>query len=74
MKAEFQEQLVFTNDFKIRFCNAYHALQRHAETCSLCAGYLRNGDEDLCVQGKRAIIYNMTLQESSVESGVSSKQ
>jgi len=63
MKAQWQEQLVFTNDFKIRFCNGFSALQRHAETCTQCAEYLRDGEGDLCKPGKKAIAVAMVLQE-----------
>lgn len=63
MKTQWQEQLVFTNDFKISFCNGFSAMRRHAETCSRCARYLRDGDGDLCEQGKKAIKTAMTLQD-----------
>lgn len=63
MKAEFQEQLVFTNDFKIRFCNGFSALHEHVGTCGECAAYLCYGYGDLCEAGKLAIQTAMMLQE-----------
>jgi hypothetical protein len=63
MKAEFQRQLVFTNDFKILFCNAYDALRNHQETCQTCRTYIMTGDGDLCDAGKSVIKKAMVLQD-----------
>ena len=51
------EQIVFTNEFKIRFCNVMNALEDHIKEndCHFCNLYLLNGDGDLCEQGKEAI-------------------
>ena len=54
-KAEWQQQLVFTNEFKIRFCNGFAALWSHARLCEACETYLRHGDSDLCDAGKNHI-------------------
>lgn len=62
MRAEWQEQLVFTNDFKVRFCNGYDALKKHAHTCPECAVYLTHGDGDLCGVAKRLIAWAMLLE------------
>lgn len=62
MSAELQEQLVFTNEFKIRFCNGAKALIDHAEDCGDCAWYLHKGEGDLCESGKNLIKKAMVLQ------------
>lgn len=56
------QQLEFTNDFKILFCNGYSAISAHARVCEECEVYLRHGDGDLCNRGKELIARAMTLQ------------
>lgn len=63
MNAQFQEQLVFTNDFKIRFCNGFSALQNHLRGCNRCSEYIALGDGDLCDTGKTSIKSAMILQD-----------
>lgn len=74
MKAHRQEQLAFTNEFKIRFCNGYHALARHIGTCSKCHEYLCSGDGDLCDSGKWAIAKAMVLQYTTDRSMMEKNQ
>lgn len=45
----------FTNEFKIRFANAYDAMNCHSSKCEECLIYLRSGDGDLCEKGKELI-------------------
>ncbi len=49
------------NDVKIRFSNAYHAMQAHMTdaagraACKACWEYIQYGDGDLCLLGKQII-------------------
>lgn len=50
------------NEFKIRFCNSFNALNKHSTECPECAVYLCHGDGDLCSRGKTLIARVMVLQ------------
>lgn len=45
------------NDTKIRFCNAFHAINFHASGvyCHQCSIYLHSGEGDFCERGKEII-------------------
>jgi len=62
-RAEHQQQFVWTNDFKIRFCNGAHAIIVHAGECKQCAEYIHSGDGDLCKDGKLGIMKAMVLED-----------
>ena len=62
-------QIVFNNEFKVLFCNAYDALQHHIRLtkCNQCSEYLALGDRDLCDTGKNEIKREMKLQDEPNE-------
>src|SRR5438094_826098 len=44
-----------SNESKIRFSNAFHAMQNHLGCCSECCVYMYDGEGDLCSHGKEII-------------------
>ena len=66
------ENVRLHNDTKIRFCNAFDALRRHAAEgtsgeCAACSIYLRSGDGDLCEKGKDLIAREMAYADTNIE-------
>ena len=55
------------NDSKIKFCNAWHAMNRHYTVCAQCREYLINGDNDLCAIGKHLVAKELCYAECRVE-------
>lgn len=53
------------NDTKIKFCNAFTEVKRHAIGCDECADYLRAGDGDLCEACKQIILLEMAYADTS---------
>lgn len=43
------------NDSKIKFYNAFHAMQNHLGCCKTCCEYVYYGVGDLCANGKEII-------------------
>lgn len=40
------------NDTKIKFSNAFYAMNTHSKECPQCEVFLRTGGDDLCEKGK----------------------
>lgn len=59
--------LLLPNDTKIRFCNAFHAMQKHLGNCDACCMYLYHGDGDLCEQGKAVIANEVAYSDTNLE-------
>jgi len=57
--------MILPNETKIKFCNAFHALERHSSNCLLCLDYLEHGDGDLCEQGQRIIRDNLYAADTT---------
>lgn len=55
------------NDSKIKFCNAWHAMNRHYTVCAHCREYLIEGDGDLCAIGKHLVAKELCYAECRVE-------
>ena len=55
------------NDSKIKFCNAWHAMNRHYTVCAQCREYLIEGDGDLCAIGKHLVAKELCYAECRVE-------
>jgi len=60
-------RMTLSNETKIRFCNAWNALEIHQQRCQRCMEYLRNGDDDLCDVGKDIIALEMAFADTSPE-------
>jgi len=50
-----------SNEFKIRFCNAWSEIFNHVITCKDCDTYLKAGDGDMCEEGKTIIAEHLTF-------------
>jgi hypothetical protein len=50
-----------TNETKIRFCNAYNAMEHHIQVCSKCLTYLNENEGDLCGVGKDIIRLELVI-------------
>ena len=55
------------NDTKIKFGNAFRAMQNHLGCCMKCSEYIYDGDGDLCDNGKEIIVRELAYADTSVE-------
>lgn len=59
--------LQLDNDSKIKFGNAWNAMNRHYTVCQQCRVYLIDGDGDLCAVGKHLVAKELCYAECRVE-------
>lgn len=52
------------NDTKMRFFNAYHAMERHAESCAECRAYMSNGEGDICDRAQRILVPELAFADT----------
>ena len=59
--------LQLDNDSKIKFGNAWNAMNRHYTVCQQCRVYLIDGDGDMCAVGKHLVAKELCYAECRVE-------
>ncbi len=55
------------NETKIKFGNAFNAMQQHLKDCEPCRDYMNYGDGDLCDKGKDMIARELCYAGTSIE-------
>ena len=61
------ENIRLHNETKIKFSNAFHAMQNHLGNCEACCEYMYHGDGDLCDKAKDIIARQLCFSDTNIE-------